>query len=139
MGVLVRFFLMACASVCSNELKNAIKSWIFTFTWSPKGQILQPRKKFGPHFGGKEGIQLGPNPVCVILCKGKLMSTESQFYFANISATKARIFMKFYVVVNYYLRCISISINSKFTNLQIYIFTYKYTLSIVQKRSGLDR
>ena len=37
----------------------------------------------------------------------KLMSTESQFYFANISATKARIFMKFYVVVNYYLVSLS--------------------------------
>ena len=33
----------------------------------------------------------------------KLMITESQFYFANISATNAWIFMKFYVVVNYYL------------------------------------
>ena len=33
----------------------------------------------------------------------KLMITESQFYFANISVTKARIFMKFHVVVNYYL------------------------------------
>ena len=33
----------------------------------------------------------------------KLMSTESQFYFANISTKKARILMKFYVVVNYYL------------------------------------
>ena len=39
----------------------------------------------------------------------KLMSTESQFYFANISATKAWIFMKFYVVVNYYL----VSLNFK--------------------------
>ena len=37
----------------------------------------------------------------------KLMITESQFYFANISATKARIFMKFYVVVNYYLVSLS--------------------------------
>ena len=33
----------------------------------------------------------------------KLLITESQFYFANISATEARIFMKFYMVVNYYL------------------------------------
>ena len=33
----------------------------------------------------------------------KLLSTESQFYFANISATEARIFMKFYMVVNYYI------------------------------------
>ena len=33
----------------------------------------------------------------------KLMSTESQFYFANISATEAQIFMKFYMVINYYL------------------------------------
>ena len=40
----------------------------------------------------------------------KLMITESQFYFKNISATKARIFMKFYVVVNYYL----MSLNFKF-------------------------
>ena len=37
----------------------------------------------------------------------KLMITESQFYFTNISATKARIFMKFYVVVNYYLMSLS--------------------------------
>ena len=37
----------------------------------------------------------------------KLMSTESQFYFANISLTKAQIFMKFYVVVNYYLLSLS--------------------------------
>ena len=29
--------------------------------------------------------------------------SESQYYFANISATKARIFMKFFVVVNFYL------------------------------------
>ena len=33
----------------------------------------------------------------------KLIITESQFYFANISVTKALIFMKFYVVVNCYL------------------------------------
>ena len=33
----------------------------------------------------------------------KLWITESQFYFANISATEARIFTKFYVVVNFYL------------------------------------
>ena len=38
----------------------------------------------------------------------KLMSTESQFYFANISATKAWIFMKFYMVVNYYLVSLSL-------------------------------
>ena len=37
----------------------------------------------------------------------KLMITESQFYFTNISATKARIFMKFYVVVNFYLVSLS--------------------------------
>ena len=37
----------------------------------------------------------------------KLMITESQFYFANISATKAQIFMKFYVVVNPYLVTLS--------------------------------
>ena len=37
----------------------------------------------------------------------KLIITESQFYFANISATKAQILMKFYVVVNYYLVSLS--------------------------------
>ena len=37
----------------------------------------------------------------------KLMITESQFYFTNISATKAWIFMKFYVVVNFYLVSLS--------------------------------
>ena len=37
----------------------------------------------------------------------KLLITESQFYFANISAPEARIFMKFYVVINYYLRNLS--------------------------------
>ena len=36
----------------------------------------------------------------------KLMSTESQFYFANISATEAQIFMKFYMVINYYLQTV---------------------------------
>ena len=36
-----------------------------------------------------------------------LMITESEFYFANVSATKARIFMKFFVVVNYYLVSLS--------------------------------
>ena len=40
----------------------------------------------------------------------KLMITESQFYFANISITKARNFMKSYVGVNYYL----VSLNFKF-------------------------
>ena len=33
----------------------------------------------------------------------KLKYSESRYCFANISATEARIFMKFYVVVNYYL------------------------------------
>ena len=33
----------------------------------------------------------------------KLLITESQFYFANISPTEAQIFMKFYMVVKYYL------------------------------------
>ena len=33
----------------------------------------------------------------------KLKFSESQYCFANISATEARIFIKFYVVVNYYL------------------------------------
>ena len=37
----------------------------------------------------------------------KLLITESQFYFANISATEARIFMKFYMVVKYYLENLS--------------------------------
>ena len=40
----------------------------------------------------------------------KLLITESQFQFVNISVTEARIFMKFYVVVNYYL----VSLNFKF-------------------------
>ena len=31
------------------------------------------------------------------------MIKEHQYCFANISETKARIFMKYYVVVNYYL------------------------------------
>ena len=33
----------------------------------------------------------------------KLKYSESQYCFANISAMEARIFMKFYMVVNYYL------------------------------------
>ena len=41
----------------------------------------------------------------------KSMITESQFYFANISATKGRIFMKFYVVVHYYLVSLSLNFN----------------------------
>ena len=38
----------------------------------------------------------------------KLLITESQFYFANISATEAQIFMKFYMVINYYLVSVSL-------------------------------
>ena len=37
----------------------------------------------------------------------KLLITESQFYFADISATEAWIFMKFYMVVKYYLENLS--------------------------------
>ena len=37
----------------------------------------------------------------------KSMIKKHQYCFANISATKARIFMKFYVVVNYYLVSLS--------------------------------
>ena len=37
----------------------------------------------------------------------KLMITESQFYFANISTTKARIIIKFYMVLKYYLVSLS--------------------------------
>ena len=36
------------------------------------------------------------------------MTFESQYRFANISATKARIFIKFYVVVNFYLVSLSL-------------------------------
>ena len=38
------------------------------------------------------------------------MIKKHQYCFANISATKARIFMKFYMVVNYYV----VSLSSKF-------------------------
>ena len=38
----------------------------------------------------------------------KLLVTESQFYFANISATEARIFMTFFMVVKYYLENLSV-------------------------------
>ena len=34
---------------------------------------------------------------------GKLKYSESRYCFANISAMKSRIFMKFYVVVHFYL------------------------------------
>ena len=42
----------------------------------------------------------------------KSMIKKHQYCFANISATKARIFMKFYVVVNYYLVIICIKFHS---------------------------
>ena len=35
------------------------------------------------------------------------MYSESQHCFANISATEARIFMKLYMVINYYLMSVS--------------------------------
>ena len=38
----------------------------------------------------------------------KLLITESQFYFANISVTEARIFMKFYMMVKCYLESLSL-------------------------------
>ena len=40
------------------------------------------------------------------------MFKKHQYCFANISATKAQIFMKFYVVVNYYLVIICIKFHS---------------------------
>ena len=40
------------------------------------------------------------------------MITERHFHFVNISATKAQIFMKFYVVVIYYLVIICIKFHS---------------------------
>ena len=43
----------------------------------------------------------------ILKIHGKLKYSESQYCFANISATEARIFMKFYVVVNYYLVSLS--------------------------------
>ena len=41
----------------------------------------------------------------------KLKYSESQYCFANISAMEARIFMKFYMVVNYYLVNLSFKFN----------------------------
>ena len=38
----------------------------------------------------------------------KLKYSESQYCFANISAMEARIFMKFYMVVNYYLESLTL-------------------------------
>ena len=35
-------------------------------------------------------------------------SNKCQYFFANISPTKARIFLKFYLVVNYYLVCLTL-------------------------------
>ena len=46
--------------------------------------------------------------------KGNEGLNKHQYYFANISVTKARIFMKFYVVVNYYL----VSLNLNFIEIQ---------------------
>ena len=44
----------------------------------------------------------------VKIWKIKLKYSESRYCFANISATEARIFMKFYVVVNFYLVSLSL-------------------------------
>ena len=43
----------------------------------------------------------------VVKIHRKLMITKSQFYFANISVTEPRIFLKFYMVVKYYLESLS--------------------------------
>ena len=60
----------------------------------------------------------------------KLMITESQFYFASISATKARIFMKFYVVVNDYLVSLNFWMsNDFFQRLTSFQRTYFYQMS----------
>ena len=40
------------------------------------------------------------------------MIKQHQYCFANISATEARIFMKFYMVVNYYLVILCIKFHS---------------------------
>ena len=60
--------------------------------------------KIWPRYGQNE-ISYETVKIWKIHWKSKY--SESQYYFANISATKARIFMKFYVVVNFYLVSLS--------------------------------
>ena len=73
----------------------------------------------------------------------KLLITEMQFYFANISEPEAQIFMKFYMVVKYYLESLSFKFhedsctNARTQGVNLYQFffgksllPYEYTFQI---------
>ena len=92
----------------SLKIQNMSWDWCFHFTEiGPFWDLVS--KKFHNH---SVIIHLWRLRRCIIAEISKIhwksMIKKHQYCFANISATKAQIFMKFYVVVNYYLVIICI-------------------------------
>ena len=90
----------------SLELQNMSWDWYFHFTEiGPFWDLVS--KKFHNH---SVIIHLWRLWGCIIAEISKIhwksMIKKHQYCFANISATKARIFMKFHMVLNYYLVCL---------------------------------
>ena len=92
----------------SLEIQNMSWDWCFHFTeigpfWDLVSKIFHNHSVI---------IHLWRLRRCIIAEISKIhwksMIKKHQYCFANISATKAQIFMKFYVVVNYYLVSICI-------------------------------
>ena len=99
------FFNMSKVICLWESLKIQNMSWDWCFHFTEIGPFWDlVSKKFHNH---SVIINLWRLRRCIIAeipkIHWKSMIKKHQYYFANISATKAWIFMKFYVVINYYL------------------------------------
>ena len=96
------------------SLKIQNMSWYWCFHFTEIGPFWDlVLKKFHNH---SVIIHLWRLRRCIIAKISKIhwksMIKKHQYCFANISATEARIFMKFYMVVNYYLVILCIKFHS---------------------------
>ena len=99
------FFSMSKVICLWESLKIQNMSWYWCFHFTEIGPFWDlVLKKFHNH---SVIIHLWRLRRCIIAKISKIhwksMIKKHQYCFANISATEARIFMKFYVVVNFYL------------------------------------
>ena len=108
------FFSMSKVICLWESLKIQNMSWYWCFHFTEIGPFWDlVLKKFHNH---SVIIHLWRLRRCIIAKISKIhwksMIKKHQYCFANISATEARIFMKFYMVVNYYLVILCIKFHS---------------------------
>ena len=110
----------------NNQMRIAAKSSVKPHTLYMNNGNKDDKGNFGPKTQSSRDLCIHHYEIqwamkylvsiikCALLQIKKVASqvkkNKHQYCFANISATKARIFIKFYVVVNYYL----VSLSSKF-------------------------